>query len=412
MRRLAPPLGPPSASPVESRPQHHRTASVLAAALLLAACSPSTSTAPSPDPSSAREVSPQPGSTTGIALTVDCRQYPRPNTVEDLDRLSTSYLGHPGFLGGDGAMSAALSDGRHLALFGDTWRAPTYPGGEFVRNSMIVFSSDQACIVTAPQGTAPIPDRGDGVGYWPMSLIVDATPEGDLVWIMAQRVVATATDDLGFAVLGSSVVRLRIPHGGAPELIDVRDVSPDDPSARRITWGAAMWRTGGWVQVYGTSNPDTPGVFGWALHAARARIADLDAPRRWQYWDGVRWQSDPDLAADIIGALGGVAQVLSVFERHGSWFAVSTRDGDLGDEVVVWRAPTSTGPFASPTPLVQLPADGTGGINSYLALAHPELFPQTGTMVLSYSQGPQCTEPGCAPALDYRPRFLRVALPQ
>jgi len=313
--------------------------------------------------------------------------------VEELDEAAISYAGHPGFAGGDGAMEALLTDGRRLVLFGDTLRAEDYPGGAFVRNSMMLVEPGEACVLTGPGGAEVIPDRSDGIGYWPMSVIVTSRGGRDDVAIMAQRVAASPSDDLGFIVLGTSLVRLHIPVGGVPVLRGTVDFGPDDPSRERVTWGAAMWPSeDGWVYVFGTSNPEGTGVFGWALHAARARVADLADPSRWQYWDGMRWGDQSETAATIIPAEGGVAQVLSVFERDGRWFAVSTLDGDLGDSVVVWEAPDATGPY-------------------YLVIAHPDLFEQSASVVISYSQGSTDLDELVTDPLNYRPRFVRISLP-
>lgn len=346
------------------------------------------------------------------ALSADCREAPWPMTVEELDEAAISYTGHPGFAGGDGAMEALLSDGRRLVLFGDTLRAEDYPGGAFVRNSMMLVEPGEACMLTGPNGKEVIPDRSDGIGYWPMSIIVTSRGDRDDVAIMAQRVAASPSDDLGFIVLGTSLVRLHIPVGGVPVLRGTVDFGRDDPSRERITWGAAMWPgDDGWVQIFGTSNPEGTGVFGWALHAARARAADLADPSRWQYWDGTRWSDQSGAAATIIPADGGVAQVLSVFERDGRWFAVSTLDGDLGDSVVVWEAPAATGPYTANAASLELVADESAGELKYLVIAHPDLFEQPGSVVISYSQGSTDLDELVTDPLNYRPRFVRIALP-
>lgn len=345
-------------------------------------------------------------------LRTDCIAYPGVETVDELDELASTSLEHPGFLGGDGAMSARLGDGRHLAVFGDTLRADSYPGGSFARNSLLIFNSDTVCVVTGPQGGAVVSDRGDGVGYWPMSLVVRTVGGMDEVVMMMQRVAMTASDDLGFVVLGTSAVRLLVPHGGVPLWVSTVDLGADDPARTRVTWGAAMWRASDeWIYVYGTNNPQRQGVFGWALRVARTTWRDLDNMQRWQYWDGENWVSESTDARVLIKAPGGVAQVLSVFDRDGRWFAVSTKDGDLGDEVVVWDAPAPIGPFTSNPASMQLPPDRLDGMFTYLAVAHPDLFAQAGSVVVSYSRGSSDWEKLAAQPLRYRPRFARIDLP-
>ncbi len=361
---------------------------------------------------SAQDIVIAPGIVDGVELLTDCRTYPQPTTVEDLDQLATTALDHPGFQGGDGAMSIELGDGRRLVLFGDTLRERSYPGGSVVRNSMMLFDEDQACVLSGPDGREVVSDRDDGVGYWPMSLVARSSGGIEDVAIMMQRVAATASDDLGFVILGTSLVRMRIPHDGVPRVLETIDMQADDPSRSRITWGSAMWRGDDeWIYVYGTRNPQRVGAYGWSLHAARAKWGDLADQDRWQFWDGERWSPQRSQVATLIGADGGVAQVLSVFARDDVWYAVSTKDGDLGDDVAVWTAQQPTGPFTAHPTVLSLPVEQFDGALTYLVLAHPGLFDESGSVVISYSRGSTNWEALVRQPLRYRPAFERIELP-
>jgi hypothetical protein len=142
--------------------------------------------------------------------------------------------------------------------------------------------------------------------------------------------------------------------------------------------------------------------------------APADAPTeagRWRYWDGARWQRDPARAVELIGERDGVSQTLSVFSRSGRWFAVSKRNEFVGTDLVIWTSPSPTGPYVPHDTSVRLPSDAATGLLRYMPLAHPDLLPEEGTIVVSYSQN--TTDLGQLqedPTL-YRPRFLRVPLP-
>ena len=110
-------------------------------------------------------------------------------------------------------------------------------------------------------------------------------------------------------------------------------------------------------------------------------------------------------------AVGGVSQTLSVFHRGERWYALSKRDGDLGDEMVFWTAPGPTGPFTPTDPVASLPSDPTTGAVTYMPLAHAEVFPEKGTMVASYSNNNTDPEKIKDDPTLYRPTFLRVPLP-
>ena len=180
----------------------------------------------------------------------------------------------------------------------------------------------------------------------------------------------------------------------------------------RPTWGAATALHDGWLLLYGTARPGIPGVFGFSLQVARVRPDDLLDLSAWQYWDGADWADEPVAPATLVPALGGVSQTLSVFEQDGTWYALSKRDEFLGDKVTVWSAPEPWGPFDGGRTVAWLPSDAVTGALRYMPLAHPDLFPEPGTVVISYSRNRTDLGEVLEDPLLYRPRFIRVSLPE
>lgn len=334
-----------------------------------------------------------------------------PRDVADLNRQIESMQGSPAFQGADVGADVRLQDGRFLLVFGDTLRAPSFEGPRFVRNSMMLWGPDCVSVVLPPGNGALVPDRADGVGYWPMSSAVSHQPGYDLVLVSTQRVETTGGGSFDFANLGPALAVFVVEEGGTPQLIATEDLGPDDDDRARPTWGAALAVDGDWVYAYGTANPGRPGVFGFSLLVSRARAEDVLDRSRWRYWDGTRWQADPERAVELVPAEGGVSQTLSVFHRGDRWYALSKRDGDLGDQLVFWTAPGPTGPFTPTAPVATVPTDLDSGAVTYMPLAHPRIFPEGGTVVASYSRNNTDFEKIEADPRLYRPTFLRVPLP-
>jgi hypothetical protein len=335
----------------------------------------------------------------------------QPRNVDQLNKQIATMQGSPAFQGGDVGADVQLADGRFLVVFGDTLRSEDFDGPRFARNSMMVWDTDCVSVVLPPSQGPLIPDRLDGVGYWPMSTGVAHRPGYDLVLVSTQRVKATGTGSFDFANLGPALAVFVVRDGETPQLIDVGDIGKDDTQRSRPAWGAAMAVDDNWLYLYGTANPDQEGVFGFSLHVARVRPDDVIEPSKWRYWDGRSWQQDASRSAELVPAVGGVSQTLSVFHRGKRWYALSKRDGDLGDEMVFWTAPGPTGPFTPTDPVASLPSDPTTGAVTYMPLAHAKVFPEKGTVVASYSNNntdPQKIKDD--PTL-YRPTFLRVPLP-
>lgn len=342
--------------------------------------------------------------------TIECQGH---DPYPDLRAMAEDFSHSPsvaGLVGGDVAADVLLSRGDRLVAFGDSIVDSTVPATSIVRNSLLLFTDDRACLVLGPEGSAFVKNRADGVGYWPMSLL-EVAP-GQTVVAFVQRVRDRYAVEERFVTLGPSIAEVAIDARGIPQVARVIDIGGDDTSRERIAWGAASW-TGddGYAYVYGTSNPDHEIAFGWALHVARVAIAQIFDISAWEYWDGRLWNDDPGRAVPLIPAVGGVSQTLSVFAEDGTWYAVSKRDDYLGSDIVVWSAPAPSGPFTEAGVVARRPSDLATGKLAYAALAHPSLFPQEGTIVLSVSHN--TTDPAVLeddPTL-YRPEFFRVPLP-
>lgn len=345
-----------------------------------------------------------------LASTTECVTAAPVDSVEDLNQIS-ELRGTPQMRGGDVGASVTLQDGRQIWMFGDTLRDAE--AGGFVRNSLLLVDPPCLQIVLPQSGGAIIPSRSDSVGYWPMSVVRDSYPGYDLVTVTAQRVHTVDADDIfGFEALGPSLATFVVPVGETPQLVSQVDVGPDDADTTRPMWGAATAVAGSWLYLYGTSRPEeVEAGSGFALHLARTpldRVADWE---QWQFWDGAQWSADPADAVGLIGARDGVSQTLSVFQDGGTWFALSKRNEFLGEELIFWTAPSPEGPFTAHPPAGQLPSDTAEGLLRYMPLAHPDLLPEPGTVVVSYSQNTTDLDALIEDPLLYRPRFLRLDLP-
>ena len=351
-----------------------------------------------------------------LAATTECVSTGAVRDVDDLNRIA-SLRGTDQFRGGDVGASAQLQDDRRVWLFGDTLQDGRM-GTRFVRNSMLL--TDDECIqaVVPGGGGALIPDRsGDGgrpVGYWPMSTVVVPRAGYDLLYVTTQRVRTTGTEAFDFENLGLSVAVFVVPVGQTPQLIEQRDIGPDRTGREHPTWGAATTLAGSgddrWLYVFGTANPGTDQAFGYSLRVARVRPDDLLEPGRWRYWDGSGWSAQESAARELIAARDGVSQTLSVFERDGRWYALSKRNEFLGSDITVWSADSPTGPWSGGAAVRRID-DGPSSQLRYMPLAHPELFPQQGTVVASYSTNETDLQRVTADPRRYRPHFVRVDLP-
>jgi hypothetical protein len=233
----------------------------------------------------------------------------------------------------------------------------------------------------------------------------------DLVAVTLQRMRTTGVGLFDFEVLGPSFAVFEVPAGKAPELRFVDDLGPDDPDLTRPMWGAAVETDGRMVYVYGTRLPKVGASLGHALQVARVHVLTVGDLSTWRYWDGHAWVRKASRAVDLVPAVGGVSQVLSVFHRGHTWYALSKRDDVYGRDLVIWKAPSPRGPFVASAPLAELPSNSADGLIRYMPLAHPDLLPAADSVVVSYSRNAADLERLRDHPSLYRPRFLRVPLP-
>ncbi|MBZ5737905.1 DUF4185 domain-containing protein [Nocardioides mangrovi] len=336
-------------------------------------------------------------------------------SVPDLNHQIASLQGTPAFKGADVGADVQLQDGRFLLVFGDTLRGPSFDGPTWARNSMMLWDTDCVSVVLPHSKGALIPDRADGVGYWPMSVAVAHRPGYDLVVVSTQRVATTGGGSFDFANVGPALAVFVVEAGGTPQLIATEDVGADDSDTGRPEWGAALAGTGDtdddWLYLYGTAREEDATTPGFTLQVARVRPDDVLETEDWRYWDGSRWQRDAGSAAVVLPAADGVSQTLSVFRQGDRWYALSKLGGDIGDQVAIWTAPGPTGPFTLSGPVATLPTDPDSGEVTYMPLAHPQILDRPGTMVASYSRNNTDAKSVEADPTLYRPRFLRIRLP-
>lgn len=373
---------------------------------------------PRPSPSQERGAAP-PGMPTDPDATLAVTDTPagepcseaRPRGADGMNRLMDTLDEEPTLRGGDHGGSAVLADGRRMFVYGDTIRDPVTISPFMVRNSVLI--ADDGCVqpMKGPDGDAVIPDDEDNTGYWPMSLRSVAVDGGTRVQVITNRVRETGEDS--FQTLGSSLVTFEVPTGRMPELVDQVPLSPDSHDPRVPTWGAALWDHDETTYVFGTASNESKTTAGWSLHVARTDPDTLGDQDTWEYWDGSEWTSEApgpsgSERAQLIPADQGVSHVLSVFERDGSWYALSKEGDFTGNQLAVWKADAVTGPWTKHT---LQPLENTLGIQRYTPLAHPDFRTPSGALLISWSESPVDRGRYYTNPELYRPEFDEITLP-
>ena len=333
-----------------------------------------------------------------------------PSAVPDstLDTVLSTQLG-PGWIGGDGAYSTTLPDGRIAFTFSDTFIGRAQPDGQaqftgMVESSELVgtppnLQSDYAGTYESPQSL--IPNPGPDGENWELGATYVENGE-QLVFVNEDGPVSRSPfqqflGESGIAVLSATL--------GPLPTYDTVVALPTDPDTQ---WGYALLQSGGYLYVYGTVTDAATGTFegmkiarfvpGWCL--------ETDA---WQYWTGSGWALGEANAVPVTtgNPLTGVVQE----PGSASYVAVSTAPNVYADDTVdLSFASSPTGPWTSPQPVYSIPEVGQYQDEiAYFPTFHQELS-SGNVLVVSYSL--DTTDGPSSLAQDihqYQPRFIDVS---
>ncbi|REK91756.1 DUF4185 domain-containing protein [Streptomyces inhibens] len=348
--------------------------------------------------------------------------------------------------GGDGTHSVRLPDGRTLWLFSDTfldriqpppnpqgeqhrWRTADSGGTPYLRhNSVVVMSRSGRVERTLTGGTAAargpfFPDPPGGGWRWPVRASVEPRTPGAQEKVV-RVLLWNRTPGTGPWIFGvphsTEVATLSLPGlhlEGIQETVGRAAVA--DPG-RRVLYGAAAVRDGGWSYVFGGDDPPSaPASSAFVARVPAGRLADRGS---WRFWDGAHWQPRPDRARPVLRAGGrrGVGSTFTVVREGPTWMLFTMDTGGGGTAgmrtITSYWACSPQGPWHGPNGRIappRPPAADPQYVAAYNPQAHPE-FTADGELLLSYDinwLGPPGVpaDPRLNGDVDlYRPRFVRV----
>ena len=285
--------------------------------------------------------------------------------------LDAAFHQDPRWLGGDGAYTIDLADGRVLWLFGDSFIATSdahvRTEATMVRNSVAVM--DGADLATAAMtfawrdSSVPasfFPEAGDH-WFWPADGV--RVPGGSLTIFLNEQM-ATPGQGLGFAAAGYRAMRVVDPSG-PPATWTLEPVAtvpaPQDPSAS-IACSAV---DGDHLVALVTDSDAHHGRLArWPLDAA-----DLTAP---EWWDGDRWRAQSALTRPPAIVIDDGASECSLHLDGGHWLYIASQ-GFGATTIVVRDALSIEGPWSAPGTIFTPPESSAPDAFVYAGKAHPML---------------------------------------
>ncbi len=301
--------------------------------------------------------------------------------AEPWPEASRNFRSDPRWLGGDGASSVDLEDGRVLWLFGDSFVDPNGSGdrheAEIVRNTVAVQAGTDPSRASLeffwgrdPAGSpdAFFPHEGPQ-WYWPGDGI--CIEQRLVIFLMT---VGPAENELGFAATGWAAVFIHNPEASPPAW----DLRPLQAPANRlgiVVGSSSVLHWNGFVYAFGTQ-PETRNVFLARWQASSVAKGDLLEPEWWA-GESAGWLRDAALETETIHPLepllpdGQMEFSVEYVPARERWFLVQTLSFMEPLMAARW-ADRVTGPWSSGQAFYRPEAVGRPTLLVYAGKSHPE----------------------------------------
>ncbi len=301
-----------------------------------------------------------------------------------------------------------------------------YPstGTTMVSNHILLQQGNQLVNAMANGGLG-IPDpathtAANAERYWPQSMFY---ANGHL-YVLAQHVINDATQSLGFGFLGVDIATYSVASNGTLTFTGLKPTPSSNTrngiGPARIQWVDDAVVTGGYVYVYGTTQPPSnPSVLHYS-YVARVPASLVTMPSAWRYYrkSAKQWvTSTNQLSTDLLNEPDAIlpTEISSVRIINGYTYIIHKPWNGLGSAVYIEKSRYPQGPFTE-TKIFDSPAGTVGATNyvTYAPMLHPEQTlggPDAGKLLVSIDWNGATLTDLVNNAQVYKPRFYAVPLP-
>ncbi|HYG23613.1 MAG TPA: DUF4185 domain-containing protein [Verrucomicrobiae bacterium] len=339
------------------------------------------------------------------------------SSAAPMPELNARFERTEGWIGADGAYSAALSAERTLWLFSDTWVGTVRNGSR--TNATIINNSIGVQTGNGDNGRLEFvfKQREDGS---PDALITPADGRGwfwlqagiehrGKLYVFLSQVEKTADPGVfGFRHIGQWLGVISNPYDNPASWNIKQQKLPFAifTGRRHLAFGAAVLRKGEEIYVYGTDDDLTVPVRNRRLVVAKVPSADLEHFSRWRFYYNGDWQSGSTKLSPLADHVATECSVtyLPAFQRY----VLVYNENGLSDRILVRTAADPAGPWSTPSLAYTCPEmKQDARVFCYAAKAHPSEADDD-EIVLSYVANSFDFSHAVADARLYWPRFVRL----
>jgi len=330
------------------------------------------------------------------------------------------HMFHPdkGWIGGDGAGSVLLSQGRILWLFGDSLYGRIVHERRLIQsmvnNSIAIQSGlnpqDAQLsffpVVTINHSKAFVTPK-HGKGWFWLSQGAIRNRRG-LFLFMPKFEGTSGSNGWNFEMTGMVLGKISNPDANPTHWMISQASVPffrSDSSGKGLSFGVSVIQVGSWTYIYGLYYEKRSGRR--CLLLARSRSENLGNFSSWEFLCDGHWSTNFMKASPLCDHLGAECSV-SWLPSISRYVLICTENG-LSDKIIMRCAPSPSGPWSDAKPVYRTPRSSPGRDTfCYAAKAHPELSLRDDELIISYvcnTTDPSLlvSDPGI-----YVPKFIRV----
>ena len=342
-----------------------------------------------------------------------------PISVEILPQHDALFSNQVGWIGGDGAYSAALNHDTICWFFGDTWIGQIINNRQskatLVNNTVAIQQGKDPAIARmkfyyhhegSNQPAALIRPEGNRGWFWILDSVM--TPAGLYVFLI-QIERTPGNEAFNFKVVGNWLGLVANPEESPAHWRIMQTKVPWSTfsAAGGLLWGSAILQQNEFLYVYGTAEGVSKDIARKHMILARVPASSLADFSQWRFFADGNWVSDHRRVSPLSPDMPHEYSVTYVPALK-RFVAVHSEDG-FSDTILLRLSPKPQGPWGKPIPIFQCPEAGwDDSIFCYAAKGHIALSERPDQLIVTYVANSVDFNTVVEDTRLYRPRFLQV----
>ncbi|MGO1721452.1 MAG: hypothetical protein ACTIJ2_12515 [Sphingobacteriaceae bacterium] len=318
-----------------------------------------------------------------------------------------------GISGADGALSIDLGEGQSLFIWGDSFLGPIrndrrLPSSKFILgNTATLWNGRTAQSLYGGTFEDPKPfiqvesTEHEKLWYWPG----DGYLQGDQILLFLSKYGKKQGESGPFSFVYRGCDLLTLDRKSLQILSQEPFLNRSSP----IHYGHGLLRKDQYLYIYGSKVDHSN--FRAELHVMRLIIQDSLLDGTPAYWDGQRWNPDPDSSHPIAGIKSAISEQFSIRELNGKIVLLNQDRYQTPGQIYTYQSIRPEGPFRNQTRILTIhePNLEQDSLFTYNAMMHPQIR-RNDHILVSYNVNTFSSSIGWKKASVYRPRFLWVPL--